>query len=522
MKASVIETIVARPGRATGVLLALALLAGAGAAVHELRARDQARLALLTIDMRRHAIEAMSLTLNGNLMGAIATLGLVDARIKRGANDTTQTDAGSTSATLESVARAHEAQSVFVVGTAGTVNASWDDTGRSSIGIDVRFRPYYQMGMRGKDNVYAAVSLAREERALYFAAPIVPGLLKDEPPIGVIVARTGMAQVDRMLAGTGRTALLVSPQGVVFASTRRDWIGWLAGAVSAQRVREIRALRQFGTMFDQREPRRLPFDPSDGFVTLDGHVHAMTAAPISWNDPAGQWQLVLLDDLGGGARWQDGAGVALAAALAAFGLGLIVLRLLRSQHAQRSAATELARLAHEKQARAERRMQLAQAALRLQQAGDRHELMHVFLGECHRLFGAMQGVLYCRPARHNEDADDDGALELGASFACQAPAAQLAPGEGLLGQCLRERQARVVDADGRWSIRSGLASATPAALMMAPVILQERVLGVVELALLARPAHDDVEQFLAVVAQLAIHLDLAARIAHKEKPCPVS
>ena len=45
--------------------------------------REAERLSLLETDVSRRALELMSTTLNGNLMGSVSLLGLIDAEIKR-------------------------------------------------------------------------------------------------------------------------------------------------------------------------------------------------------------------------------------------------------------------------------------------------------------------------------------------------------------------------------------------------------------------------------------------------------
>jgi two-component system C4-dicarboxylate transport sensor histidine kinase DctB len=88
----------------------------------------------------------------------------------------------------------------------------------------------------------------------------------------------------------------------------------------------------------------------------------------------------------------------------------------------------------------------------------------------------------------------------------------IAVGEGLLGECARVRMPRMVaDQAHPWTIRSGLGSSTPAAIVLAPLLLQARLLGVVELALPTAPDQALQEHFQAAVALLAIHMQFAVR-----------
>ncbi len=495
-----IERIARHPLRAWSLVAILAMAAALAAGSLHRSSLEQDRLELLNIDVQRDAVAAMSLTLDSNLMGAISLLGLIEADIKKESLEPIPPNQAKILALLESVARGQQIQGLFVVGKDGIVKSSWDDSGKPSTGIDVRFRPYYKEAMAGRNNIYAAVSLARGDHALYFAAPVYAGMVRSGTPVGVLVARTGMEKLDRLLQRSGQAAILLSPQGVVFASSRADWRGTVSGALTPARLAEIRAVRQFGKLFEDKEPRPLPVSVAPGLAHSEGRKYAVASADVDWHDPSGNWQLVVLEDLG--QTVPPGSGVP-AAALAAGVVGLLgaaALRAVRSQAAQQRAHRELEQVAQEQAQRAERKMQLAQVALRMQQAPDRQARLDAFLDQCHLLFGAMQGTIYTM---------DGGALALAASYASSAPPPRLALGEGLLGQCALERQSRVVDASGAgaaWTIRSGLGGAVPGALLLAPVLLQGRLLGVVELAVLQAPDAAAKEQFLSALELLGINL----------------
>jgi len=496
----VIERIAKHSWRAWTVVTLLAVAAALLAGSIYRANLERGRLELLNIDVQRDAIAAMSLTLDSNLMGAISLLGLIEPDIKKESAEAIPANQPKISALLENVGRSQQIQGLFVVGRDGFVKSSWDDSGKPSTGIDVRFRPYYKEAMAGRNNIYAAVSLARGDHALYFAAPVYAGMARSGDPVGVVVARTDMDKLERLLGRSGQTAILLSPQGVVFASSRHEWRGMLAGAVTPARVAEIRAVRQFGKLFDGTDPRPLPLSLAPGMVQGEGRRYAVASAAVDWHDPSGDWELVVLEDLGQSVPPGSGVPAAALAASVVVLLGAAGLRAVRSQAAQQRAHLELERVAQEQQLRAERKMQLAQVALQMQQAADRHARLATFLDQCHLLFGAMQGTIYT--------ADAEG-LALAASYASSAPPARLALGEGLLGQCALGREPRIVDASGAgaaWSIRSGLGGITPRALLLAPVQLRGRLLGAVELAVLQAPDAATYEQFLSALDLLAINM----------------
>jgi two-component system, NtrC family, C4-dicarboxylate transport sensor histidine kinase DctB len=470
--------------------------------------REDERLSRLEIEAQRSGIELMSQTLNGNVMGALSLLGLTDDDVRRDAWGTAPPNGRRISALLEAVGHSHQADGVFIVGQDGRIKSSWDISGKPSTGLDVRFRPYYQMSVKGRDNVYAAVSLARGDRALYFASPVRSGPDRAAEGIGAVVARTGLSRVDALLQGKSDMALLLSPQGVVFATNHPEWIGFLAGTPTPERLTSIRALKQFGTMFDRTEPSTLPFPVHGGILVLDGRRYAQAASLVQWNDPFGDWSLVLMEDLSRTVPARESLlamAVTGALLLIICGLGL---KMLHGHHAQALAARRIEDYAAAQAASAERKTRRAEAALLFQRAKSTEDLAHAFLAQTHGLLGALQGVIYvCDPA-------EPGTLRLAGRFACGSDTpASLALGEGLLGQCALERKPRLLDITDHqaWTIRSGLGQTRPAAVMMAPLLLDDMVLGVAEIAVLDPPDQHAQGQFVELASLLALNLEIQRR-----------
>lgn len=504
--------LIGSPGLGWLVALVVAVIGGGLAGWETVSHRHGEELERLAIDAERRGVEIMSQTLNGNIMGALSLLGGVAQDIKLDARGAAQPNLPRISGLLEDVGRAHDAQGVFVVGGDGVVHTSWDSSGRPSTGLDVAFRPYYKMAMQGKDNVYAAVSLARGDRALYFSAPVRAAADRNGTPIGAVVARTGLERVDALLKGRSGVALLLSPQGVVFAGNRQDWVGHLAGGVTPERLRAIRDLKQFGAMFDKADPPVLPFDTRPGIVRIDGRDHALAVARVQWNDPYGDWSVVLGSDLSATGAAREGLRTGLAAGGALLLIVGLLFKLARGHQAQKRAARRIELYAREQAEAAARSARRAEAALRLQRAKGADDLGRVFLAEAHDMLGALQGAVYAF------EADGDDAMRLLAAYAAPPGLpAGLAPGGGLLGQCVLDRRPRVLSGEQveGWSIRSGLGNARPAAVLMAPLLLDERALGAAEISVPAAPSPADVAQFEELVALLALNLEIQRR----QTPC---
>jgi PAS domain S-box-containing protein len=251
----------------------------------------------LETEVTRRGFEVMSQTMNGNVMGAVSALGLVDQLIKRVARGEIPLDTPVVMESLQEIGRSYEANGVYLVNPDGIIKSSWDTVGVPLTGVDVKFRPYFQIAMQGKMNIYAAIGTTTGLRSLYFAAPLYGEVSANAPIIGAVVARLGLERVDSVLRAWSGPALLLSPQELVFASTREEWIECLAGQCTPERLKAIRTLKQFGKVFDSGTPRTLPFDLTSDIVSIENHRYAVARTTLQWNDPNGPWTLVLLGDL---------------------------------------------------------------------------------------------------------------------------------------------------------------------------------------------------------------------------------
>ncbi|MEI6386632.1 MAG: C4-dicarboxylate transporter, partial [Spirochaetota bacterium] len=469
----------------TVAILALAFLSGLAIR----GSREDDRLALLRTGTDRRALELLSQTLDSSFMGGLSLLGLIDPSVKEdalgkaGSRPAAQDAKPSKSAPngpamtrlLGTTAKAYGAQGVFIVDAKGVVGSSWDDSGKPSTGLDVSFRPYFLMGMRGSQNIYAAVSLARGDRAIYYAAPVRQGDALDDPAIGVIVGRSSLAEVDRLIRGRADRALLISPQGVVFAASDTAFVGKLAAEPTPDRLAAIKALRQFGKSFESGQPEALPFICDDGIWLQDGIRWAAASTQMDWNDPSGPWKLVFMEDLSKSVPLASWLGASGGLALAFLLLGWLMFAMVVGNHRQTLSTGRMESLAGEQETRAGRKAALAAAMLRLQKKASAAELAAAYLTEAHGLIGSIQGVVYAR------DEERGGQLRLVADYACAEPSpSEIAPGEGLLGQCATEGRTIVVRSPdivpaakhGVFAaMRSGLGGTSPAVFVISPFFL---------------------------------------------------
>lgn len=465
-------------------LVGLSVFLGFVVATASHRHSQVQRVNLLETEAQRGSFELMAQTLNGNLMGSISLLGLIDDKLKLEASNQRLPGAEANLPVLATLGSTFGAEGVFIVGGDGIVKTSWDPTNQPSTGLDVQFRPYFQMAMQGKTNVYAAISMARGDRALYYAAPIYSQSSISSPVMGVLVARTTLDAVDAVLKKHVDGALLLSPQGVVFASSRPEWIGMIEGEADAQRLKRIRELKQSGAMFEKSLPPTLPVTLDSGLQTSKHASFAMASAKLNWNDPSGQWTIVLLEDVVRTVAWSQAALLGALASLALLLPGWLAIRLLQSRQTQAQASLQLQGIAKHQEASLAYRTRLAELSVSLQRCRQLPELAHMFLQAADEHFGAVQGVIYLATSPNWHELD-----LVGARACASPPPARLALGDTLLGQCALERCTKIIPtpSPGYWTLRSGLGNMQPAALVLAPLLIQDKLIGAIELALQQQP-----------------------------------
>lgn len=496
--------------RSTGLIwlcvLSGATVAGIAVALMIQHAWQDDQLSMLQTSVERASNELMSQTISGTLIGALSLSGIINNEIKGESLNPVFPNTPATDHLFRTIGQIFDADGVFVASSDGVIRASWNSGDKPSTGLDIRFRPYFQVAMQGRETIYAAVSQAQKRRSLYFAAPIFVTSDKNSGCLGVIVARTSLSRIDRALADIPHAALLVSPQRLVFASNRPEWVSTLIAEPTPERISEIRERKQFGDLFVTDIPTQMAIPTQQGIGRFAGKDHAFVNASLPWNDFEGDWQLLLMQDLDKSYPIER---IAVSAAASGTLAGVIVwllLNLLRSHFRQHEASHRIRELAQVQEAHARQKEGIATLSLRLQKSDSAEALGRYFLSEAHTLLGILQGVLYAKEA--------DGRLRLIASYACEAqPPARLEVGEGLVGQCALQQSRIVLDAttETQWHIRSGLGEARPACVVICPIELNENLVGVLEIALSEPPGDDQEICIETMLPMLAMNLEIKSR-----------
>jgi PAS domain S-box-containing protein len=115
----------------------------------------------------------------------------------------------------------------------------------SFVGKNYGFRPYFRQAIKGTTAVYMALGVTSIKRGVYFSHPVY--VAGKESALGVVVIKASVASMEAEFSQNREgIALLTDPHGVIFVSSRKDWLYRLLWRSSPEAISEIAKTRQFG------------------------------------------------------------------------------------------------------------------------------------------------------------------------------------------------------------------------------------------------------------------------------------
>ncbi|WP_319243858.1 PAS domain S-box protein [uncultured Propionivibrio sp.] len=452
---------------ACALVILCAIVIGVSAGDLARMAKEHDRLELLQGTARNAGKEITEYIMNGQLVASIGATGIVEVGLWHEGQD---------NALLKKIGKALNADGVFIFNRSGIVGAAWTLNGNQMVGMDVRKHTYYHEAMGNRSSVHVAVSPTSGDRGIYFSTPLSGPTGR---PIGALVVRTNIERLQSLLTKQADIALFVSPEGIVFAGSREDWIGRLTAPLAETDALSLKTTSPIGSLVEQPTMAPLPFPHTDGIATFAGGHYAVANAAVFWNDNNDKWRLILAEDLSRSLPLAREWGAVLFAAFATFLTGAIILIIQRRKHDRESATLQMQTVLARQETQAIDKAHLSEASLHFQQTGSAEELGQAYLDTSHVLLNVLQGAVYRITGEEPET------LQLLASFGCtpEIPAS-FAVGEGLQGQCALEKKKLVIDGikPDYWKIASVLSETLPREIVLIPVMRHERLLGIAELA----------------------------------------
>ncbi|MBI4642161.1 MAG: PAS domain S-box protein, partial [Deltaproteobacteria bacterium] len=114
----------------------------------------------------------------------------------------------------------------------------------SFVGVNFAFRPYFQQAISGAPSSYLALGITSKKRGAYYGHPVYG---KKEAPLGVVVIKASIEHIEEELgADRDEIVMVTDPSGIIFISSRDDWLNHTIQQLSSERAAKIAQSVQFG------------------------------------------------------------------------------------------------------------------------------------------------------------------------------------------------------------------------------------------------------------------------------------
>ncbi|MCX5891785.1 MAG: PAS domain S-box protein [Deltaproteobacteria bacterium] len=113
----------------------------------------------------------------------------------------------------------------------------------SFVGQNFGFRPYFQQAINSQPATYLALGTTSGRRGAYYSHPVYgdQGL-----PIGVAVIKISIDQIEELVVNDEERVFVTDPQGVLFVSSRPEWLYHTLWQLSPEQLTRLAASLQFG------------------------------------------------------------------------------------------------------------------------------------------------------------------------------------------------------------------------------------------------------------------------------------
>lgn len=166
-------------------------------------------------------------------------------RVRKALRDGLPSDINQLNRELEQINRITEASDSYIIDTNGdTIAASNYRLSTSFVGGNFAFRPYFKDAIRGKPGRYYALGTTSNRRGYYFSYPVFEG----DSIIGVAVVKVDLTQFEKRFSNQAYDFLMLDPDGVVFSSSRSQWLYKVMGELSHEELIRIAESQRY---FDQ-------------------------------------------------------------------------------------------------------------------------------------------------------------------------------------------------------------------------------------------------------------------------------
>lgn len=173
---------------------------------------------------------------------------------------------------------------IYTLSASGRTFASADSQEALLVGKNYSFRPYFRQAMDGKIAIYPAMGAFTSVRGIHIAVPIY-GASKNEP-IGVLVMKIAMEEIDDILEAQDQKLAMVSPEGVILSTNQDEWLLRSLRPLPPGEQQAVRNSRQFGA----NPIRPLDVDLTGENARIDKEAYSIVRKPL----PIDGWSILSL------------------------------------------------------------------------------------------------------------------------------------------------------------------------------------------------------------------------------------
>jgi len=150
---------------------------------------------------------------------------------------------------LDLFKEATEANVCYIMNRQGETVASTNRKAPGSfVGKNYSFRRYFKTAMEGNCGIFMAQGVTSGERGVYYSCPIFAE--DKEKPVGVAVIKASIKKLENELKlqryDENQIIVLADPHGVIFVSSKKEWLYGTLWKISDQKIDDIAKSRQFG------------------------------------------------------------------------------------------------------------------------------------------------------------------------------------------------------------------------------------------------------------------------------------
>ncbi|WP_100637319.1 ATP-binding protein [Marinomonas sp. ef1] len=188
-------------------------------------------------------------------------------RVRKALRDGFDSDINQLNRELEQINRITEASDSYILNTDGlTIASSNYREVTSFVGRNFAFRPYFKDAIQGKPGRYYALGTTSNRRGYYFSYPVYEG----DSIIGIAVVKVDLTQFEKRFANQHYEFLLLDPDGIVFSSSRANWLYRVLGELSHTELQRIAdSQRYYGKSIEKLAiVYQKPFDEKSQIVDV--------------------------------------------------------------------------------------------------------------------------------------------------------------------------------------------------------------------------------------------------------------